>query len=48
MLGIALERNWVKVGDFIVITFGDVEGVSGTTNSMKILKVSEKDCETTN
>jgi len=48
VLGIALERNWVKVGDFIVITFGDVEGVSGTTNSMKILKVSEKDCETTN
>jgi len=47
VLGIALEKNWVNVGDFIVITFGDVEGVSGTTNSLKIIKVSESDCEKT-
>jgi len=39
VLGIAKEKNWVKPGDFIVVSFGDVEGVSGTTNSLKIIRV---------
>ena len=39
VVNIAQEKNWVQSGDFVVVTFGDVEGVSGKTNSLKIIKV---------
>jgi pyruvate kinase len=39
VLDIAKEKNWVKPGDYIVVSFGDIEGVAGTTNSLKIIKV---------
>ena len=39
VITIAKEKNWVKSGDFIVVTYGDTEGVAGSTNSLKIVKV---------
>jgi len=39
VVNIAQEKNWVQSGDFVVVTFGDVEGVAGKTNSLKIIKV---------
>jgi len=38
VINIAKEKKWVETGDFIIVTFGDVEGVSGKTNSLKIVK----------
>lgn len=38
VINIAKEKNWVETGNFVVVTFGDVEGVSGKTNSLKIVK----------
>ena len=36
-----LERNYVEVGDMVIFTKGDLDGVSGSTNAMKILRVTE-------
>jgi pyruvate kinase len=36
-----LARNLAGVGDFVIVTRGDVEGVSGGTNSMTIVQVTE-------
>ena len=36
-----LERKLVKVDDLVVFTKGDMHGVTGGTNAMKILKVTE-------
>jgi pyruvate kinase len=35
-----LSRDLVEVGDLVIFTKGDLEGVSGSTNSMKILEVT--------
>ena len=35
-----LSRNLVEVGDLVIFTKGDLAGVSGGTNAMKILKVT--------
>ena len=35
-----LSKNLVEVGDLVIFTKGDLEGVSGSTNAMKILKVA--------
>jgi len=35
-----LSKNLVEVGDLVIFTKGDLEGVSGSTNAMKILKVT--------
>ena len=39
VLGLAREKNWIKPGDFIVISCGEIEGVPGTTNSLRIIQV---------
>ena len=39
VLGLAREKNWIKQGDYIVISFGEIEGVPGTTNSLRIIQV---------
>ncbi|HTE41818.1 MAG TPA: pyruvate kinase, partial [Steroidobacteraceae bacterium] len=36
---ILLERKMVEVGDLIILTKGELSGISGKTNSMKILDV---------
>ena len=36
-----LARNLASVGDYVIVTRGDVEGVSGGTNSMTIVQVTE-------
>jgi len=36
---VLLERKLVEVGDLIIVTKGELSGVSGKTNSMKILDV---------
>ena len=36
---ILLERGMVEVGDRIILTKGELSGVSGNTNAMKILEV---------
>jgi pyruvate kinase len=36
-----LKRNLAKPGDYVIVTKGDVEGVSGGTNSMTIVQVTE-------
>ena len=35
-----LSKNLVEVGDLVIFTKGDLAGVSGGTNAMKILKVT--------
>jgi pyruvate kinase len=40
IFGILIRKGHVSVGDLVIITKGDMEGVSGGTNSMKILRVS--------
>jgi pyruvate kinase len=35
-----LSRNLVDVGDRVIFTKGDMEGVSGGTNAMKIVSVT--------
>lgn len=35
-----LSNDLVEVGDLVIFTKGDLEGVSGSTNAMKILKVA--------
>jgi pyruvate kinase len=35
-----LKRQLVSIGDLVILTQGELSGVSGGTNSMKILKVS--------
>lgn len=37
---IMLEKNLVNVGDRIIFTKGDLDGVSGSTNAMKIVEVT--------
>lgn len=36
---VMLERGMVEVGDRIILTKGELSGVSGKTNAMKILEV---------
>ena len=36
-----LARTFASVGDYVIVTRGDVEGVSGGTNSMTIVQVTE-------
>jgi pyruvate kinase len=36
-----LDRKYVEVGDLVIFTKGDLDGVSGSTNAMKILPVTE-------
>jgi pyruvate kinase len=36
-----LSRDLVEVGDFVIFTKGDLEGVSGSTNSMSIIEVTK-------
>jgi len=36
-----LSRKLAEVGDFVIVTKGDVEGVSGGTNAMTIVQVTE-------
>ena len=38
-----LTNELVEVGDLVVFTQGDLDGVSGSTNTMKILKVRAAD-----
>ena len=35
-----LSRDLVNIGDYVIFTKGDLEGVSGSTNSMTILEVT--------
>ncbi len=35
-----LSKNLVEVGDLVIFTKGDLKGVSGSTNAMKILTVT--------
>jgi pyruvate kinase len=35
-----LEADLVERGDLVIFTKGDLDGVSGSTNAMKILEVS--------
>lgn len=39
IFNVLLERKLVEVGDLIIVTKGEMSGVSGKTNSMKILDV---------
>ena len=36
-----LSRDLVEIGDFVIFTKGDLEGVSGSTNSMSIIEVTK-------
>jgi pyruvate kinase len=36
-----LSRNLASAGDYVIVTRGDVEGVSGGTNSMTVVQVTE-------
>jgi pyruvate kinase len=36
---VLLDRKLVAVGDLIILTKGELSGISGKTNSMKILDV---------
>lgn len=38
-----LAHDLVEIGDLVIFTKGDLEGVSGGTNAMKIIKVSSAD-----
>lgn len=37
-----LEKGYVEVGDRIIFTKGDLDGVSGSTNAMKIVEVTAR------
>ncbi len=37
-----VQKELVNIGDLVVFTKGDLEGVSGNTNAMKILRVSNE------
>jgi pyruvate kinase len=36
-----LQRDLAKPGDYVIVTKGDIEGVSGGTNAMTIVQVTE-------
>jgi pyruvate kinase len=36
-----LSRKLVEIGDFVIVTKGDQDGVSGGTNSMSIIEVTK-------
>ena len=36
-----LSRELVSVGDLVIFTKGDLDGVSGSTNSMTIIEVTK-------
>ncbi len=36
-----LSRDLVEVGDYVIFTKGDIDGVSGGTNSMSIIEVTK-------
>jgi pyruvate kinase len=38
-----LSKNLVKVGDLVIFTQGDLSGISGSTNSMRIIEVVAPD-----
>ena len=40
LIGVLLGMGHVEEGDLVIVTKGDFTGVSGGTNSMKILRVS--------
>ncbi len=42
IFNILLSKELVEVGDLVIFTKGDLEGVSGNTNAMKILKVTSE------
>ena len=35
------QAGYVETGDLVIFTKGDLDGVSGSTNAMKILRVTE-------
>jgi pyruvate kinase len=35
-----LSKELVEVGDLVIFTKGDLEGISGNTNAMKIIEVT--------
>ena len=37
-----LGRALVEVGDLVIITKGDLDGVSGSTNAMKVITVTRE------
>jgi pyruvate kinase len=37
-----LSRNLVEVDDLVIFTKGDLDGVSGSTNAMKVLAVTRE------
>jgi pyruvate kinase len=37
-----IEKKIVKAGDRIIFTKGDLDGVSGSTNAMKIVEVTAR------
>ena len=37
---VLIERDFVKPGDEIILTLGELSGVSGGTNTMKLLEVT--------
>ena len=41
IFALLLDRHYVEVGDLVIFTKGDLDGVSGSTNAMKILRVME-------
>ena len=42
IFNVLLEKELVNIGDLVIFTKGDLEGVSGSTNMMKILKVTSE------
>jgi pyruvate kinase len=36
-----LRNDRVEIGDLVIFTKGDLDGVSGSTNAMKILPVTQ-------
>ncbi len=37
-----IQRGVVQHGDLVVFTYGDILGLGGSTNSLKIVKVGER------
>jgi pyruvate kinase len=43
VLAYAKEYKYVKHGDLVIVTSGEIENLSGTTNNLKIIKVSNEE-----
>ena len=39
MLAHAKEKGLAQEGDHVVVSFGEVDGVPGNTNSMKVIRL---------